>query len=69
MDQDGLSIALALVAFAILCSGLRSGRVDIQFFHAARAHKPIAYWACMVVLLLVGIEASRRAIFIGCVEC
>ena len=69
MDQDGLSIALALVAFAILVSGLRTGSFDIQFLHVARARRPVAYWVCAVVLLVVALEASRRAIFVGCAEC
>jgi hypothetical protein len=69
MDQDGLSIALALAAFAILFHALWTGRLDIQFLHLVRARQPLAYWLCAVALLLIGLEASRRAVFVGCAEC
>ena len=69
MDQDGLSIALAVVALAILVSGLRRGSFDIQFFHADRNARPVPYWLCAIALAAVALEAARRAIFIGCVEC
>jgi hypothetical protein len=69
MDQDGLNIALTLVAAAILVSGLTRGAFDIQFFHADRGTRPVAYWTCAVVMALVALEAGRRAWFLGCVEC
>lgn len=69
MDQDGLSIALALVATAILVSGLKRGAFNIQFFLADRGARPVAYWACAVVMALVALEAALRAWFVGCAEC
>ncbi|HVL21908.1 MAG TPA: hypothetical protein VM422_13185 [Amaricoccus sp.] len=69
MDQDGLSIALALASLAILLSGLWRGSFDIQFFHADRSRQPLIYWPCVVVLAIVFVESARRAVFIGCVEC
>jgi hypothetical protein len=69
MDQDGLSIGLAALAVLILVSGLRRGVFEIQFFRAARATNPVAYWMAVLALLAVAIECGRRAYFIGCVEC
>ena len=69
MDQDGLSIALAVAAVAILASGLWRGSFAIQFIHACRAKQPVAYWTCAAVLGLVAAEAARRALFVGCSEC
>ncbi|MBV9373328.1 MAG: hypothetical protein JO109_16910, partial [Alphaproteobacteria bacterium] len=67
MDQDGLSIALALMAIAILGAGLWTGSFHIQFFRAERARQPVGYWVCAAVLLITAVEAARRAIFVGCV--
>jgi hypothetical protein len=69
MDQDALSIALALLAILILISGLRRGAFEIQFIRAARATNPIGYW--VIALLLVGViaETAYRAWYVGCVDC
>ena len=69
MDQDGFSIAIALVAAALLVSGLVTGAFAVQTFRATRKDRPMAYWGCAGVLALVAIEAFRRAWFLGCVEC
>jgi hypothetical protein len=69
VDQDGLSIGLAVLAVLILVSGLRRGAFEIQFIRAARATSPLGYWLVVLVLVGIAIECGRRAIFIGCAEC
>ena len=69
MDQDGLSLAIAVLAILILVSGLRRGAFEIQFLRAARADNMAGYWIFAAVLLLVALECFRRALFIGCAEC
>lgn len=69
VDQDGLSIAIALLAASILISGLRRGDFTIQFVRASRTDRPLAYWAVAIILLAVTFESARRAFFIGCVDC
>ena len=62
-------IAIALLALAILASGLLRGEFQIQFLRAARATNPIGYWIFGAVVVLVALESLRRAFFVGCVEC
>jgi uncharacterized membrane protein YiaA len=69
MDQDGFSIAIVIVAAAVLVSGLTSGVFHIQFVHAARKSNPVGYWLIALVTVLVAAEAFRRTWFIGCPDC
>jgi hypothetical protein len=69
MDQDGLSLAIGLLALLVLASGLRRKEFHIQFLRAARTANPVGYWIFAAVLVLVALESLRRAFFIGCVDC
>lgn len=69
VDQDGLGIALAILAVLILISGLRRKAFEIQFVRAQRAANPIGYWLIAVVLVGITAESAYRAWYVGCVDC
>jgi hypothetical protein len=69
MDQDGLSLAIGILALLVLASGLRGGEFHIQFLSAVRTANPARYWIFAGVVALVALESLRRAFFMGCPDC
>ena len=69
MDQDGFSLFIAVGAVSILASGLIRGVFEVQFLRASRSERPLAYWLSASALVLIALEAFRRAWSIGCASC
>ena len=69
MDQDGFSLFIAVAAVSILVSGLVRGAFEIQCVRASRSDRPLPYWLSALALVLIALEAFRRAWFVGCASC
>ena len=69
MDQDGFSLFIAVAAVTILVSGLVRGAFEIQSLRASRSDRPLPYWLSALALVLIALEAFRRAWSVGCASC
>ena len=69
MDQDGFSLFIAAGAVAILVSGLVRGAFEVQSLRASRSDRPLPYWLSALALVLIALEAFRRAWSVGCASC